>query len=138
MISSLVAGLDIDLSTSSTSLLDTAASTRYTAYLAPPAQSSSDQRWNEKTAGFSSARTKGRKIVSFVPPTAGMFVWLDIHLGSHVSLRNRSDFASASYQEDARDVMQRLWVALAEGKVLVAPGWMVSPFSSCAPSLRAL
>ena len=54
-----------------------------------------------------------------------MFVWIDVHLDAHSSLNGRSDVGSESYKEAANEVMHRLFVTLAEAKVLVAPGWMV-------------
>ena len=57
-----------------------------------------------------------------------MFVWIDVHLDAHPSLASRSDIHSASYAEEGKEIMHRLFIALAEAKVLVAPGWMVRHF----------
>ncbi|KAL7409247.1 pyridoxal phosphate-dependent transferase [Mrakia frigida] len=129
MISSLIKGLDVEVRPSQLAYnvfsSTSAPAPRLIAYAKPTASSLADEQWNEKVSVYnSSSKGKGKKIVSFLPPTAGMFVWIDVHLDAHPSLNGRSDVASESYKEDANEVMHRLFVALAEAKVLVAPGWM--------------
>lgn len=157
MVSSLIKGLNVDIrpydlthdySTSALPL------PRLIAYgETPSAATLADQQWNEKRSVYSAASSsKGKKIVSFLPPTAGsvahlvlsslslgsvltfscpftstlsMFVWIDIHLDAYPSLAGRTDIHSESYREEGKEVMHKLFIALAESKVLVAPGWMV-------------
>ncbi|GAA5913545.1 uncharacterized protein JCM6883_004449 [Sporobolomyces salmoneus] len=72
--------------------------------------------------GFSLVRTGGekenggKKILSFVAPEGGMFIWLRIHFSQHPSYGR----LSLSY------LLQSLWTDLAEHSVLVAPGSMFS------------
>ncbi|EGN93075.1 hypothetical protein SERLA73DRAFT_172428 [Serpula lacrymans var. lacrymans S7.3] len=54
---------------------------------------------------------------SFIPPTAGMFVWMKLHLENHPS------FA----QEDGETLEMKLWTQVAEAGVLFGPGWMFAP-----------
>lgn len=82
-----------------------------TAYARPSAGSAAAQ-WDEKR-GVSSS--KGIPLVSFIPPTAGMFVFLAIHVDQH------PDFHSLG--SEATDIlMKKLWRLLAEHLVLFAPG----------------
>ncbi|KPV72309.1 uncharacterized protein RHOBADRAFT_55794 [Rhodotorula graminis WP1] len=56
----------------------------------------------------------GRKILSFVSPEGGMFVWLRVHFAEHPSFQRRA----------TSDLLMELWTDLAEHNVLVAPGTM--------------
>ncbi|THV08593.1 PLP-dependent transferase [Dendrothele bispora CBS 962.96] len=56
------------------------------------------------------------RIFSLVPPTAGMFVWLEMHFEEHPS------FAELGYKK----LENKLWIALAEAGVLFGPGQMFS------------
>ncbi|GAA5942774.1 aminotransferase-like domain-containing protein [Sporobolomyces koalae] len=58
----------------------------------------------------------GKKLLSFVAPEGGMFIWLRIHFAQHPSYGR----LSLSY------LLQSLWTDLAEHDVLVAPGSMFS------------
>ncbi|ORX39894.1 pyridoxal phosphate-dependent transferase [Kockovaella imperatae] len=58
-------------------------------------------------------------LVSFIPPSAGMFVFLAVHFDEHPdykSLRSQGENA-------VRVLSERLWIDLAENLVLFAPGW---------------
>lgn len=82
-----------------------------TAY-ARPDPNSPQGRWDEKR-GFASSH--GKPLVSFIPPSAGMFVFLGVHVDQH------PDFHSLG--SDATQIlMMKLWRRLAEHKVLFAPG----------------
>ncbi|KAG1755732.1 pyridoxal phosphate-dependent transferase [Suillus lakei] len=58
--------------------------------------------------------TQNRTMFSFVPPVAGMFVWMRLHLDQHPSF--------APGDEDTLET--KLWTKLAENGVLFGPGWM--------------
>ncbi|GAA5876540.1 hypothetical protein JCM16303_003573 [Sporobolomyces ruberrimus] len=71
--------------------------------------------------GFSLTRggekgVPGKKILSFVAPQGGMFIWLRIHFAQHPSYGRLS----------LAFLLQALWTDLAEHSVLVAPGSMFS------------
>lgn len=53
---------------------------------------------------------------SFVPPTAGMFVWLKIHLENCPRVAG----------EDEEPLEVQLWATIAEAGVLLGPGWIFS------------
>jgi len=55
-------------------------------------------------------------IFSFVPPSAGMFVWLQLHFENHPS------FSTLGYKQ----LEMKLWEKIAEAGVLFAPGFMFS------------
>ncbi|KAL7424021.1 hypothetical protein Q5752_001606 [Cryptotrichosporon argae] len=78
---------------------------------AKPKNGSSSAMWDEKR-GLSSG--VGKPLVSFIPPTAGMFIFLGVHLTSH------PDYHALG--TDA--LMMQLWKQLAENLVLVAPAQM--------------
>ncbi|KAK4686627.1 hypothetical protein P7C73_g3499, partial [Tremellales sp. Uapishka_1] len=86
-----------------------------TCYYKPEA-GSQDTKWDEKR-GLSSIR--GPPLVSFIPPTAGMFIFLGVHLSEH------PDYQKLQHKgEDATKVlMVKLWTELAENLVLFAPGF---------------
>lgn len=72
----------------------------------------SEARWDEKR-GISSS--EDIPLVSFIPPTAGMFVFLAIHVDQHPEFHSLGD--------DATNIlMGKLWRELAEHLVLFAPG----------------
>jgi len=60
--------------------------------------------------------TRNRTMFSFVPPVAGMFVWMKLHLDQHPSF--------TPGDEDTLEM--KLWIKLAENGVLFGPGWMFS------------
>ncbi|KAJ6613492.1 PLP-dependent transferase [Mycena sp. CBHHK59/15] len=51
-------------------------------------------------------------LFSFVPPTSGMFLWIKIHFDQHPSFSTLG----------TEDLEMKLWIALAEGGLLVGPG----------------
>ncbi|KAG1874474.1 pyridoxal phosphate-dependent transferase [Suillus subalutaceus] len=57
---------------------------------------------------------RDRTMFSFVPPVAGMFVWMKLHLDQHPSF--------APGDEDTLET--KLWTKLAENGVLFGPGWI--------------
>jgi aromatic amino acid aminotransferase I len=81
----------------------------YTGYARGSAESA-EARWDEKR-GVQSAH--GKPLVSFIPPSAGMFIFLGVHLSSH------RDYGRLG----TRELMDKLWRKLAEHHVLFAPGW---------------
>ena len=62
-----------------------------------------------------------KPLVSFVPPSAGMFVWLAVHLDSH------KDFNKLRSQgeDPTRVLLEKLFIELAENKVGLASGTSV-------------
>ncbi|KAJ9105496.1 hypothetical protein QFC21_001867 [Naganishia friedmannii] len=70
----------------------------------------------DEKRGFKS----NKAIVSFVPPTAGMFVWLAVHLESHPRFAQIKD---ADGPEGVNKMLYELWTELAEKNVLVSPGY---------------
>ncbi|TXT06078.1 hypothetical protein VHUM_03551 [Vanrija humicola] len=87
-----------------------------TAYARQPA-GSSQALWDEKR-GTSSPY--GKPLVSFVPPTAGMFVWLAVHLDQHPEYHSLGSDAT-------NELLRRLWLQLADHLVLFAPGFVFAP-----------
>ncbi|KAJ7276368.1 pyridoxal phosphate-dependent transferase [Mycena haematopus] len=65
---------------------------------------------NEKTPTISN------RLISFVPPTSGMFVWLKVHFDEHPSFKKLG----------AESLEMKLWIELAEAGVLFGPGVMFS------------
>ncbi|KAG0709595.1 pyridoxal phosphate-dependent transferase [Suillus ampliporus] len=57
---------------------------------------------------------QNRTMFSFVPPVAGMFVWMRLHLEQHPSFT----------PEDEDTLEIKLWTKLAKNGVLFGPGWM--------------
>ncbi|EIW69475.1 hypothetical protein TREMEDRAFT_71644 [Tremella mesenterica DSM 1558] len=81
---------------------------------AKPTDDTAAGRWDEKK-GFSSKH--GLPLVSFIPPTAGMFIFLAIHMEGHPDYK-----ALLQKGENAVEVlMTKLWLELAENLVLFAP-----------------
>ncbi|WVW83022.1 hypothetical protein I302_105038 [Kwoniella bestiolae CBS 10118] len=70
-------------------------------------------KWDEKKG------LHGPALVTFTPPTAGMFVFLGVHVSEH------PDYDDLTRKgEDATHVLvQKLWTELADNLVLFAPGW---------------
>ncbi|OBZ70291.1 Aromatic amino acid aminotransferase C56E4.03 [Grifola frondosa] len=54
-----------------------------------------------------------KKMFSFVPPTAGMFVWIKIHFENHPSFK----------PGDEDTLEMQLWTKIADAGVLIGPGW---------------
>lgn len=83
----------------------------FTAYAKHPT-GSAEAKWDEKRGVVSS---RGTPLCSFIPPTAGMFIFLAVHLDQHPDYHLLGN--------DADDVlMGKLWRELAEHLVLFAPG----------------
>lgn len=55
----------------------------------------------------------GTKFFSFVPPTSGMFLWIQIHFENHPAYRNQGD----------ESLEIQLWTKIADAGVLISPGW---------------
>jgi aromatic amino acid aminotransferase I len=68
------------------------------------------RQWDEKR-GVQSAL--GPALVSFIPPTAGMFVWLAIHIDQHPDFRQ----LQAKGEDATRVLMEKLWHELADNLV---------------------
>ena len=82
---------------------------------AKPKPGSAVAKWDEKK-GVSSRF--GPPLVSFVPPTAGMFLFVGVHLDHH------PDFQAleAKGADATKELLDKLWKELAENLVLFAPG----------------
>ena len=80
--------------------------------------------------GFFSSEEKvsGNHLVSFVPPTAGMFIWIRVHFEHHPSYAKRlyqfqSGLTKSSPEHEMTD---ELFIKLAKKLVLVVPGTFFS------------
>ncbi|KAH8118799.1 PLP-dependent transferase [Phellopilus nigrolimitatus] len=82
-----------------------------TALVARPRLPSKGKGVDEKTA----FGAEEKPLFSFVPPSAGMFVWLKIHFENHPSFTGPQDKAVLE---------TKLWTQLGDAGVLVGPGWM--------------
>ncbi|KAL1409695.1 hypothetical protein Q8F55_003691 [Vanrija albida] len=78
---------------------------------------SSEAQWDEKRGV---ASPHGKPLVSFVPPTAGMFVWLAVHFDQHPEFHSLGSDAT-------NELTRRLWLKLADHLVLFAPGFVFAP-----------
>lgn len=83
-----------------------------TAY-AKCAKGSPEARWDEKRGATTSPH--GPPLLSFIPPTAGMFIFLAVHVDQH------PDYSKLG-TDATRILMDRLWRLLAEHLILFAPG----------------
>lgn len=63
---------------------------------------------------------KARPLLSFVPPSSGMFVWVKLHFGDVPDKRDESDGSVLTPD-------RQFWEKLAEAGVLVGPGWIFAP-----------
>nr|KIR46477.1 aromatic amino acid aminotransferase I [Cryptococcus bacillisporus CA1280] len=69
--------------------------------------------WDEKRG------LRGPALITFIPPTAGMFVFLGIHFSEHPDY-----YDLLRRGEDATFILsKKLWEMLADNLVLFAPGW---------------
>ncbi|EPS98782.1 hypothetical protein FOMPIDRAFT_1024508 [Fomitopsis schrenkii] len=57
----------------------------------------------------------GTKLFSFVPPTAGMFIWIKVHFNNIPAYRR------GGQDEESPEI--QLWTKIADAGVLIAPGW---------------
>ena len=78
---------------------------------------------DEKIVLFSAYRCgeKTRPLLSFVPPSAGMFVWVELYFGD---IPDRTDEDGTVLTPD-----RQFWIRLADAGVLAAPGWFFAPVS---------
>jgi hypothetical protein len=53
-------------------------------------------------------------LISFVPPSAGMFVWLQVHIGNHPDI---AEMRARGEENPEQKLMEKLWKELAENKV---------------------
>jgi aromatic amino acid aminotransferase I len=75
---------------------------------------------DEKFASF--GLSEGRKpLISFSPPEGGMFVWVNVHVFNHPSFPVHGSDEEKS--KATKDLLNELFVKLANNHVLVAPGW---------------
>ncbi|CEQ40216.1 SPOSA6832_01805 [Sporobolomyces salmonicolor] len=75
-----------------------------------------DEKGFLRTSEKGMLKAEGKKLMSFVAPMGGMFVWLRVHFASH-PLYGVTPTST---------LLQQLWEELAEANVLVAPGTMFS------------
>ena len=61
-----------------------------------------------------------RPLLSFVPPSSGMFVWVTLYFGDVPNKRDKSDGSVLTPEH-------QFWQRLADADVLVAPGWIFAP-----------
>jgi aromatic amino acid aminotransferase I len=61
-----------------------------------------------------------RPLLSFVPPSSGMFVWVTMYFGDIPNKRDESDGSVLTPEH-------QFWQRLSEAEVLVAPGWIFAP-----------
>ncbi|WVQ78293.1 hypothetical protein IAT38_000378 [Cryptococcus sp. DSM 104549] len=69
--------------------------------------------WDEKRGA------RGQALITFIPPTAGMFVFLGVHFSEHPDFHH----LEAKGKDATRILSQKLWEVLADNLVLFAPGW---------------
>lgn len=89
---------------------------------------------NHRSLGIHAEKFEiGCKMFSFVPPTSGMFLWVNIHtiqnlrwlMFSQVTVH--FDTLPSFTEGDEETLEMQLWTKLADAGVLVAPGWYFSP-----------
>ncbi|KAF8165378.1 pyridoxal phosphate-dependent transferase [Crassisporium funariophilum] len=78
------------------------------------------ERYFASKKGDNFKRGKGAPMFSFIPPTSGMFVWLQLHFDQFPKVDD----------EDDKSLERKLWIALAEAGVLFGPGNMFSANAS--------
>ncbi|KAF8298290.1 PLP-dependent transferase [Clavulina sp. PMI_390] len=72
-----------------------------------------------KRYGSKNEDKKGKVLLSFVSPNAGMFIWFKVHLYNHPL------YASTPPPTTPADSLEyKLWTDLAFGGILMAPGWV--------------
>jgi len=57
---------------------------------------------------------RSSKVLSFIPPTGGMFLWIEVHF----------DGLPSSQLEPEESHETRFWTILAENNLLILPGWV--------------
>ncbi|ORY23676.1 pyridoxal phosphate-dependent transferase [Naematelia encephala] len=70
------------------------------------------------------SKTNGKPLLSFVPPSAGMFLWCDVNYASNQEFQN----LVLSSQDPEGDFEHAFWERLAAANVLVTPGWYYRPW----------
>ncbi|KAH8989735.1 PLP-dependent transferase [Lactarius akahatsu] len=70
---------------------------------------------------------KARPLLSFVPPSSGMFVWVKLHFGDVPDKRDESDGSVLTPD-------RQFWEKLAKAGVLVGPGWIFAPALGAPPT----
>ncbi|KAF8192568.1 pyridoxal phosphate-dependent transferase [Pholiota molesta] len=68
------------------------------------------------TSWYHNEKSVRKTLVSFVPPSSGMFVWMSLHFDSHPKFKK---FGQESLE-------MQFWTALADAGLLVGPGTMFS------------
>jgi aromatic amino acid aminotransferase I len=72
---------------------------------------------------------KIRPLLSFVPPSSGMFVWVQLHFGD---VPDETDEDGSVLTPE-----HQFWERLLAAGVLVAPGWIFSPTEDSMPTMGA-
>jgi aromatic amino acid aminotransferase I len=80
------------------------------------ASDSQSTRYFASLSEKSNEKRSGNHVFSFVPPTSGMFVWLQLNFEAH---RDLKDLGQETLE-------MKLWTALADGGLLVGPGYIFS------------
>lgn len=74
-----------------------------------------------------------KPLISYVPPRAGMFIWVCFNLGiktaffltlAKLKVHLDSITKYTSLDEDDETTEKKIWVALAERGLLISPGWI--------------
>lgn len=60
--------------------------------------------------------TTEHQLCSWTVPTSGMFIWFRVNLSLLPTRHMQND-------DSTKDIMTKLWIKLAEAKVLIVPGW---------------
>lgn len=65
-------------------------------------------------------KSDSRPLLSFIPPSAGMFVWVELYFG---------DVPDKTDEEDGSVLTpeHQFWMRLVDAGLLTAPGWIFSP-----------
>lgn len=75
---------------------------------------------DEKFANFGLSQSR-KPLISFAPPEGGMFVWVNVHISNHPDFPTQGSAEEKS--QATKDLLNQLWIKLANNQVLVAPGW---------------
>lgn len=102
-----------------------------------PTRSALSGAWAAAAAGEDhvvlSACRRGEKscpLLSFVPPSAGMFVWVELYFGD---IPDKTDEDGSVLTPE-----RQFWIRLIEGGILTAPGWIFSPAKLAEGSVSSL
>lgn len=70
------------------------------------------EAYSKPSGGFMSEKKARVKVLSFVPPTSGMFLWLKVHFENH-----------PAFKEEGEETLEiKLWTKLAEAGLVISPG----------------